>query len=169
MHCKDCVHFTPLLSCPHLLYRDVFLSLGVKMELAGSPNGALPVNLWGPLSALACMNNPLAQQPAVTRAGGQRGTPGGDLAPFGSPPVQPSPEGDVAQPLLSSGTRCSACPGLPTGLDTPGHKDGEPVRDTEGSPQWQEEQRRKRLLQHCVNVIWREKEQKIKLDRRNTK
>lgn len=71
------------------------------MELAGSPTGALPVNLWGPLSALACMNNPLARQPAVTRAGGQRGTAGGDLASFGSPPAQTPPEGDVSQPPLT--------------------------------------------------------------------
>lgn len=31
------------------------------MELAGSPTGVLPVNPWGPLSALACMNNHFAQ------------------------------------------------------------------------------------------------------------
>lgn len=78
-------------------------------------------------------------------------------------------ERDTSQPCLRSGTRCSVCPGLPTGLDTHGHKDGEVVRDTDGKLQWQEGQHRKRLLQQCVKVIWRGKEQKIKLDRRKTK
>lgn len=47
--------------------------------------------------------------------------------------MQPAPEGDVSQLFFGGGTRCSACPGLPTGLDTHGHKDGEAVRDTDGS------------------------------------
>lgn len=38
------------------------------------------------------------------------------------------------------------------------------MRDTDGSPQWQDGHKRKRLLQQCVKVIWREQEQRIKLD-----